>query len=431
MKGMDKKIILVGLNEINFEYVESYIKMGYLPNFKKIFNDYGYQYTTSEKTYELLEPWIQWVTIHTGKTYEEHQIFRLGDIVEHPHLKQLWNLAEEKGLSVAAISPFNARNDLKNPLFFVPDPWTKTKISGSPLLQDLGKAVAQAVNDNAQEKIDTSSIFAFLKGAIKYIPISKIFHYLTIISKIKKPGAKAIFLDSFLADIFMNEWKNTKPDFSSLFLNTGAHVQHHYMFNSKAYTGKFENPEWYCPKNYDPLLEVLKNYDSVLGELLTLNTRLFILTGLHQKPHEHLTFYWRLKDHKESLKTMGIEIFDEVLPRMSRDFLINCSSEVDAKNAQTLLESYTSKKENMPIFTVDNRGKSLFIELTYSNDVNDTFEMFSSLTQKTLHLKPLIAFVAIKNGEHDGIGYFIDTHKKSAHVTIPLTQTFDEICHAF
>ena len=428
---MDKKIILVGLNEINFEYVESYINMGYLKNFKKIFEDYGYRHTTSEEKYELLEPWIQWVTIHTGKTYDEHQIFRLGDIVEHPKLKQLWNVAEEKGLSVAAISPFNGRNDLNKPLFFIPDPWTKTKISGSPLLQDLGKAVAQAVNDNAQEKVNKSSILAFLKGAIKYIPFAKILHYFSLVSKIKKPGAKAIFLDSFLADIFIKEWKNAKPDFASLFLNTGAHVQHHYMFNSKAYTGKFDNPEWYCPKNYDPLLEVLKNYDNVLGELLTLNTRLFILTGLHQKPHEHLTFYWRLKDHKESLKTMGIEIFDEVLPRMSRDFLINCSSEVDAKNAQTLLESYKSKKENMSIFTIDNRGKSLFIELTYSNDVNDTFEMFSSLTQKTLHLKPLIAFVAIKNGEHDGIGYFIDTYKKSNHETIPLTQTFDEICHAF
>ncbi|HOZ51570.1 MAG TPA: hypothetical protein PLU17_06910 [Chitinophagaceae bacterium] len=428
---MEKKVIFLGLNEINFEYLESYINKGYLPNFKKVFSQYGYMQTKSEAKYELLEPWIQWVTVHTGKTYDEHKIFRLGDIVDHPELKQLWNVAEEKGLTVAAISPFNARNDLKNPLFFVPDPWTKTKLSGPTLIQDLGKAVAQAVNDNAQEKVSKSSIVALMKGAIKYISISKIPHYLSIISKIKKPGAKAIFLDSFLADIFIKEWKNLKPDFSSLFLNTGAHVQHHYMFNSLAYQGKFKNPDWYCPAGYDPLLDVLTNYDNVLGEILKLDVRLFILTGLHQKPHEHLTFYWRLKDHQQSLKVMGIEKFEEVLPRMSRDFLINCSSDQEAKNVQMVLESYKSKNENLPIFTIDNRGKSLFVELTYSNDVNDDFEMVSDLNQKVIKLKPLIAFVAIKNGEHDGIGYFIDTNKKYNKEMIPLTQTFSEICSSF
>ena len=67
-------------------------------------------------------------------------------------------------------------------MFFVPDPWTKTKLSGPTLIQDLGKAVAQAVNDNAQEKVSKSSIIALLKGAIKYISISKIPHYLSIIS---------------------------------------------------------------------------------------------------------------------------------------------------------------------------------------------------------------------------------------------------------
>ena len=101
-----KKIILLGLNEINFFFIEEYIELGYLSNFKKLFNKHGYIKTISENKYELLEPWIQWVSIHTGKTYEEHEVFRLGDIVKRNDLKQLWEIAEEKGLSVGAISPF-------------------------------------------------------------------------------------------------------------------------------------------------------------------------------------------------------------------------------------------------------------------------------------------------------------------------------------
>ena len=49
--------------------------------------------------------------------------------------------------------------------------------------------------------------------------------------------------------------EKNKPDFSNLFLNSGAHIQHHYLFNSKAYLGNIKNPEWYCPKDYDPLIQ--------------------------------------------------------------------------------------------------------------------------------------------------------------------------------
>ena len=34
--------------------------------------------TKAELIYENLEPWIQWPSVHTGKTYDEHKIFRLG-----------------------------------------------------------------------------------------------------------------------------------------------------------------------------------------------------------------------------------------------------------------------------------------------------------------------------------------------------------------
>ena len=65
---MNERSILLGLNEINFEFVQKYIDRGLLPNFKLIFSKHGYKTTTSESSYELLEPWIQWVSIHTGKT---------------------------------------------------------------------------------------------------------------------------------------------------------------------------------------------------------------------------------------------------------------------------------------------------------------------------------------------------------------------------
>ena len=62
--------------------------------------------------------------------------------------------------------------------------------------------------------------------------------------------------------------------------------------------------------------------------------KLIITTGLHQQPHEHLTFYWRLKEHVKFADMIGIKNFSEILPRMSRDFLVNFSNKIDAINAE-------------------------------------------------------------------------------------------------
>ena len=157
---MKKKTILLGLNELNFDYVKFYIDQGLLPNFKKIFEIQPAIETVSENEYKLLEPWVQWVTIHSGKSYKEHNIFRLGDIVNNPELSQIFEELEAEGLSVGAVSPFNAENRLNNPSFFVPDPWTKTNPSGNWIVKALYQAVHQSVNDNAKSKLNFKSIIS-------------------------------------------------------------------------------------------------------------------------------------------------------------------------------------------------------------------------------------------------------------------------------
>ena len=205
---------------------------------------------------------------------------------------------EAEGLSVGAVSPFNAENRLNNPSFFVPDPWTKTNPSGNWIVKALYQAVHQSVNDNAKSKLNFKSMISLGLGLLLYVPLSRWSHYMKTVFKLKKPGSKALILDSLLADVHLTLWKKNKPDFSNLFLNSGAHIQHHYLFNSKAYNGNIKNPEWYCPKDYDPLIHILSEYDKQIGKLLKLkNVKIIIATGLHQQPHKHLTFYWRLKEH--------------------------------------------------------------------------------------------------------------------------------------
>lgn len=425
---MNNNTILIGLNELNFDYINYYINKGKLQNFKFLFEKKSLIETESEKEYHLLEPWIQWATIHTGLTYKEHQIFRLGDITKKKHLKQIWEVIEERGGTVGAISPFNAENRLKRPSFFVPDPWTKTHPSGNWLLKKLSDSIQQIVNDNAQSKLTVKSMFSILLGFLVYVSPSKWIQYIKLASQIKKPGTKAIILDKLLGDIFIELWYKNKPTFSSLFLNTGAHIQHHYLFNSIAYDGEFENPIWYCPKGYDPLEKVLSEYDQLIGRLLKLNTKIIIATGLHQKPHKHLTYYWRLKDHEKFINLIGIKNLVSVLPRMSRDFLVEFKDEFSTLEAEKIFLSYRSKKDNKPIFSVDNRGDSLFVELIYSNNIDENLEINSLTNPQISNFSKYVSFVAIKNGEHDGVGYVLTNFKTGIdEKNIPLKRVYSLI----
>ena len=73
----DKKLVLIALNELNFDALKLY-DLSKLPNLKKIIENYKLTY--SENDYNKLEPWIQWLTIYTGLSADEHNVFRLGDV---------------------------------------------------------------------------------------------------------------------------------------------------------------------------------------------------------------------------------------------------------------------------------------------------------------------------------------------------------------
>ena len=75
---MDRRLLLVELNELNIDVAREYIEAGLaLPNFVRLFSQETRD-TTSETEYQLLEPWIQWPSVHTGKAFDEQTILNVG-----------------------------------------------------------------------------------------------------------------------------------------------------------------------------------------------------------------------------------------------------------------------------------------------------------------------------------------------------------------
>ena len=124
-------LVFLQVNEFNFELAQKYFSeepqkfnaFERLCSWKSIT-------TSSEIEYDLLEPWIQWVSCYTGQAYSQHKVFRLGD-VENSTFPQFMEIIEKLGFSVGVISSMNAVNRLNDPAFFISDPWTKTQSDNS------------------------------------------------------------------------------------------------------------------------------------------------------------------------------------------------------------------------------------------------------------------------------------------------------------
>jgi hypothetical protein len=407
MNNTGKRLILLELNEINFDFVEKYLAedSARYPSLKKLLTGARIR-TSCEQQYEELEPWIQWVSVHTNKTYAEHGIFRLGDIVGSG-VPQIFEQLEQAGYKVGAISAMNAENRLKNPAYFIPDPWTQTPADSSWWSRSLGQAVSQAVNDNTQSRITLKSALQVFLGLLRFARVVHYKKYLSLIlASRQKPWLKALVLDLLLHDVHWAMFNSKRPNFSTLFLNAGAHIQHHYFFNAEPIRkySKNRNPSWYVAENHDPLADVLNLYDMVVGEYFSrADTEVVLATGLAQKPYERVKFYYRLKKHADFLRGLGIE-FKEVFPRMTRDFLITFKNDAHALAAQNLLTSVRVSDGDAPLFgEIDNRGKSLFVTLTYPLEIMDSTSY--CVGHQKLPLLPEVNFVAIKNGMHQEEGF--------------------------
>jgi hypothetical protein len=119
-------------------------------------------------------------------------------------------------------------------------------------------------------------------------------------------------------------------------------------------------------------------------------------------------FYYRLNTHADFLRGLGIA-FSRVFPRMTRDFLIEFENAQQALAAQDVLVGVRVLGCDEPLFgEIDNRGKSLFVVLTYPQEI--TAETQYQVGDRKAALSPEVSFVAIKNGMHqeEGFAFFTE-----------------------
>lgn len=425
------RVLSLELNELNFHYIKQFVDKGALPNFTRLFAAGQVRQTDAGEVYPELEPWIQWPTVYTGKRYQEHGLFRLGDIAYRDQ-PQIWDYLEARGLKVGAISPMNASNRCTDPAFFLPDPWTHTKLVAEPRVAKLYALLGSLVNDNATADASIAKLASkILPLALPHMtPASTIEYFKILPVAIKYKWARAAFLDRLLADIFLSLWRRHRPDFASLFLNAGAHIQHHHTYDSAAYQGERSNPGWYskaAETGDDPLLFIYRVYDSIVGEMVAMkDTQVFISTGLSQIPNKREHYQYRIVDFPGFFAQVGLE-GATIRPRMSRDFLLEFASAEAARAALPVLDKVRCKEA--PLFTIEDRGETLFCQVGYFGPPEGLKQV--SINGRAGDHAEAFALVSIENAIHQPVGYFIDARgTRAPDMPLPLSQVFDQLCTA-
>ena len=400
-KKSKKKLIFIQLNEINFDHLKKYTRDYNFKFFNKNFFK-KLKTSTSEENYELLEPWIQWVSIFTGLNAKEHNVFRLGDS-ENKKFLNIYEHLENKGYIVGAIGPMNLNGNLKKPAFFIPDPWSELSPDNNLMNRLITKTIKKFVNENSSKNKSIIDYIMLLLIFMVHFRFRNIKILIKLLKNLNKHWNKALLFEFIINNIHLKKIDKHQPDFSSIFFNSGAHIQHHYFFNSN-YNGKIKNPEWYVKKNYDPIFDMFIFYDEILFEYMN-NPKydLILATGLRQVPYDRVKYYYRLRNHEEFLKKISIK-FKKVIPKMSRDFVIKFHNFDEAKVAKDTFNQI-NLLNNKDIFSIDLKNNSIFVTLTLNDEISEEY-LIKIENNISLNLSKFVNFIAIKNGMHDKKGYY-------------------------
>lgn len=305
--------------------------------------------TTTDDKYERfgLDPWVQWVSIHTGRLSSEHGIKHLGDVpaLEHP---QLWETLSSMGISSGVWGAMNAsKGSADKCKFFFPDPWS---YSESAFPSDLNNLL-----DFPRYYSKNYTDLSFIKS---FIGIFKAFSFclrpsiframLPIIPELVKNIYKYRFQEYLLfvlfdlvnASMFSAYYRKYKPEFAVLFLNSLAHLQHH------KWTKKNELSE--------EMKITFLLFDKLLGIVFSVledNQPILVANAFSQYcSFDENEFLYRQKNPEKFLQCVNIS-FEKVEQAMTNDGHVFFNSVTEAINAVEILEN--AKIDDVPLFHVD------------------------------------------------------------------------------
>jgi hypothetical protein len=397
-------MLLIEINEFNPELMAKAAAELGLKNLQKLLRfQLSETFTNDKKERYGLDPWVQWVSIHTGKTSDVHGIRHLGD-VEDLKYPQIWEELSQLGYSSGVWGAMNAkRGKADKCAFFFPDPWTFSE-----------PAYPMELNNLLEFPRYYSKNYCDLKFMAVSRGLLKFFHFCfrprvllqliqiapTFIVSILSRGFPNYLLfslfDLLSAKLFSMYFKKEKPDFSIIFLNSVAHLQHHKWTSEISMSNEMIKGFTLLDKTIGIILEVTQE-----------NAPIIVSNAFTQRcTYNNNEFLYRQINPENFLDVAGIKYLS-LEQMMTNDAHVFFDSEEDALLAVTALKGANINGEK--IFDVDYSRKHT-LRLFYQISCWTHFDKYSvlSINKVELNFYEQFEIIAHRSGSHiqNGHVYF-------------------------
>lgn len=362
-------VILLEFNELAPALMERFMGEGLLPNFARFRAESHAYITDAEETPPNLEPWIQWVTVHSGLPFEEHRIFYLGD---GPKLDRpcVWDSVSASGRPVWICGSMNIRHDERLLGCVLPDPWTDAVPPRPAALEPFYRFVRQHVLEYTSDRVplrpgDYARFAGFMAGhGLSPATAQAIARQLLAERGGPWRWRRAALLDKLQCDLFEWYFRRCRPALSTFFINSTAHFQHMYWRNMEP--EKFEHKP--TSKEQAAFRDAIRfgyqQMDRLIGRFLELaesGATLVLATALSQKPcllYEARggKVLHRARDPRALLGFAGIPGSPRISPVMSTDFHLEFDCDDDAAEAARRLDALRLG-EDRPAMNVELSGR--------------------------------------------------------------------------
>ncbi len=349
------RLIVLEFNELTPSLLEEFISIGALPNFGRFYRESAVYTTDAGEEGRQLNPWVQWVTAHTGLSSEEHRVYHLdeGHELEQP---RVWEILSDLGKRVWVCGSMNTRCAESLNGWVLPDPWA---VSSDPYPSDVGldayyRFVSTQVQEHTNETIPLGKWdyvrfvrFMMWHGLSLQTITSIVMQFAREWLSGNGKWKRAVILDKLQFDLFQSVFRESNPDFSTFFVNSVAHFQHTFWRHMDPAPFKHQPSEGEREEFQDAILYGYRAMDTLLGRFMDLagdNVTLVFTTALSQQPcviYEETggKKFYRARDLEAAVRFAGVTSWVELAPVMSEQFRVRFADPAQAEAASALLDA--------------------------------------------------------------------------------------------
>lgn len=346
-------VIILEFNELSPTLMNDFIGRGLLPNFARLRGEsYNYVTDAGERAPHL-EPWIQWVTVHTGLPFSEHGVFDLDD-GHKLNTPRLWDLISGGGRRVWVCGSMNAWAGEGVDGFILPDPWS-TRLRPHPEgeFEPYYDFVSSYVKEYTRDEVPLTAaekvrfVRFMLARGLRPRTVARIVRQLTDERGGKRRWRRAVILDRLQWDLFSRYWRRHRPAYATFFLNSTAHFQHMYWRNMNPELFQLKPSAEEQAEYADAVLFGYRQMDKIVGKCLALagaEATVILCSALSQQPclaYEQSggKKFYRVEEPKRLLTFAGVDVDFTYSPVMSEQFRLYFEDEGAAAEACERLEA--------------------------------------------------------------------------------------------